>query len=118
MSKKGIKIGIGVALLLAVSAFGIYKYTESTADFQYGTIPEDFVADDYEEVTYTIPTIDEDGERNTQEVKMKPEEKPEEEKDSSVIRLLVRDKKVKEHTFIPKEDVPKKILNNLPTGHF
>ncbi|HLR53129.1 MAG TPA: hypothetical protein VK078_00210 [Pseudogracilibacillus sp.] len=113
MSNKGIKIGIGVALFLAISAFGIYKYTESTADFQYGTIPEDFVVDDYEEVTYTIPTIDEDGERNTQEVTIKPEEE-----ESCVIRLLVRDKKVKDHTFVTKEDVPKKILDNLPTGHF
>src|SRR5699024_9671516 len=105
--------GIGVALFLAISAFGIYKYTESTADFQYGTIPEDFVVDDYEEVTYTIPTIDEDGERNTQEVTIKPEEE-----ESCVIRLLVRDKQVKAHTLVSKEYVPKKILDKLPTCHF
>src|SRR5699024_4949606 len=109
---KGIKIGIGVALFLAISAFGIYKYTESTADFQYGTIPEDFVVDDYEEVTYTIPTIDEDGERNTQEVTIKPEEE-----ESCVIRLLVPDKKLKDHTFVTKEDDPTNILENLRTGH-
>src|SRR5699024_642018 len=113
MSNKGIKIEIGVALFLAISDFGIYKYTESTADFQYGTIPEDFVVDDYEEVTYTNPTIDEDVERNTQEVTIQPEEE-----ESCVIRIIVRDKKVKDHTFVTKEDVPKKILDNVPTGHF
>src|SRR5699024_8448363 len=105
--------GIGVALFLAISAFGIYKYTESTADFQYGTIPEDFLVDDYKEVTYTIPTIDEDGERNTQEVTIKPEEE-----ECCVSTLHVREKKVKDHTFVTKENVPKQILEKLPTGHF
>lgn len=114
MRKKGIIIGIGVALSLAISAFGIHKYMESTAAFQYGTIPEDSVAEDYEEVTYTIPTVDEDGERNAQEVTVKPEEKGE----SCVIRLLVRNNKVKDHKFVTKEDVPAKILDSLPINHF
>lgn len=113
MWKMGLKIGIGLVVIILLSVFGIHKYLASTTIFQYGTIPNDTIPEKYEEVTYTIPTIDEEGNRSTQTFTVKHGEQG-----GQIVKLFIRNDKVKKHEFINKEDVPKKIMENLPTNNF
>lgn len=113
MRKMGIKIGIVILVLIVVSAFGVNKYLTATTIFQYGTIPNDAIPENIEEVTYTIPTIDEEGKRGTQTFTVKHQVE-----NGKIVKLSVRNDKVKKHEFVGEKDVPEKIRQNLPTNNF
>lgn len=113
MRKMGIKIGLVILVMIVVSAFGVNRYFSTTTIFQYGTIPNDAIPESIEEVTYTIPIIDEEGKRGTQTFTVKHQVE-----DGEIVKLSVRNDKVKKHEFVQETDVPEKIRQELPTSNF
>ena len=52
--------------VILLSTIGVHRYLESTTVLEYGQIPNDTIPKQFDKVTYTIPTIDEEGNRSTQ----------------------------------------------------
>jgi uncharacterized protein YxeA len=97
---------IGISILVV---FGINKYIASTTMIEYGIIPDDSLPERYNKVTYTIPTIDEAGNHRIQTFTM--DNKAEEDQ---VVKLFIRKDKVRKYELVQKDDLPKKIRENLP----
>lgn len=113
MMKKGI---IGIVILAAVilaGTAGIHRYLESNTILQYGQIPDDTIPKQFDKVTYTIPTIDEEGNRSTQTFTVSNEKEL-----GKIVKLVVRNDKVKKHEFINIDDIPDKVKRNLPVENF
>lgn len=113
MWKMGVKIATVFVVLVIIAFFGINKYITSTTIFQYGIIPNDTIPEKFEEVTYTIPTIDEEGNRGTQTFTMEHEMD-----NGHIVKLFIRNDKVKKQEIIAEEDIPKKVRGNLPTSNY
>ncbi len=108
MNKKILFSTIVVLLLGIIMGVGGYTYFNKNIVHLYGTIPEEHISDNFEKVEYTIPIIDEEGNRGTQTFTL--ENKVEK---GEIIKLYVRNDKVKKYEFINKEDLPETVQNNL-----
>src|SRR5699024_964202 len=109
MLKKSILSIVIIAFLGALSVVGINKYIDSITSFEYGSLPEEQIPDTYINVTYTIPTVDEQGHANDETFT-----KENGEKTNTTMKLKVRNDKVKAYEMIDKKDVPQNVKNKMP----
>jgi len=105
---KNIVIVLIVLIILLVSLVSWNHYIDSNTEFVYGKIPNETVPEDYDQIEYTIPIIDEDGNRGTQTFTINNNEDV-----GEVVKLHVRKDKVKKYEFITEKELPKTVKNNL-----
>ncbi|HLR23699.1 MAG TPA: YxeA family protein [Pseudogracilibacillus sp.] len=109
MLKKSILSIVIIAFLGALSVVGINKYIDSITSFEYGSLPEEQIPETYKNVTYTIPTVDEQGHANAQTFTMENGDKT-----NTTVKLKVRNDKVKAYEMIDKKDVPQNVKKKMP----
>ncbi len=105
---KNIVIVLIVLIILLVSLVSWNHYIDSNTEFVYGKIPNEAVPEDYDQIEYTIPIIDEDGNRGTQTFTINNNEDV-----GEVVKLHVRKDKVRKYEFITEKELPKTVKNNL-----
>lgn len=107
--KKNVKTSILVSLIvILIIIVGVNRYIHSTTEFVYGMIPEEAVPLKFEEIEYTIPTIDEEGNRGTQTFTLDNMVET-----GQIIKLHVRKDKVRKYEFIKEKDLPETVKNNI-----
>jgi uncharacterized protein YxeA len=109
MGKKAFMIILGMIGISILIVFGINKYIASTTTIEYGAIPNDPLPKRFNEVTYTIPSIDEAGNLRTRTFTMDDKV----EKDQ-IVKLFIRKGKVRKYELIQMENLPENIGGNLP----
>lgn len=113
MVKKSIKGFVIIAVIVVLIAVGINKYIQSITTVEYGLLPKDPIPQVYEKVTYTIPTIDEEGHSNAQTFTVDNTELT-----KTMVKLAVRNDKVKKHEFVDNKDVPEHLKKKMPRTNF
>ncbi|MBO1002312.1 DUF1093 domain-containing protein [Pseudogracilibacillus auburnensis] len=108
MRKKDLKKLLIAMAIIGIIVIGVNKYVNSKTIFQYGIIPEEAVPLKFDRVEYTIPIIDEEGNRGTQTFSMSNTVEK-----GRIIKLYVRKNKVKKYEFIKEDDLPETVKNNL-----
>lgn len=105
---KNIIIVLVVLIIILISLVSWNQYTKSNTEYVYGKIPNETVPEHYEKIDYTIPVIDEEGNRGTQTFSIDNKEEI-----GDIVKLHVRNDKVKKHEFITEDQLPKAVQNNL-----
>src|SRR5690625_3072742 len=108
MLKKSILSIVIIAFLGALSVVGINKYIDSITSFEYGSLPEEQIPETYKNVTYTIPTVDEQGHANAQTLTMENGDKT-----NTTVKQKVRDEKEKAYEKNEKKDVPQNVKKKV-----
>ncbi|MEI3604143.1 YxeA family protein [Pseudogracilibacillus sp. SE30717A] len=93
---------------LGVVFIGGFLFFNTNTVHLYGTIPEEYVTSNFDKVEYTLPIVDEEGNHGTQTFIIEDTIQK-----GKVIKLYVRNDKVKKYEFISKEDLPEKVKKNL-----
>src|SRR5699024_1297552 len=109
MLKKSILSIVIIAFLGALSVVGINKYIDSITSFEYGCLPEELFPETYKNVTYTIPTVDEQGQANAQTFTMENVDKT-----NTTVKLKVPKDKVKAYEMNDKTDVLHNVKKKMP----
>src|SRR5690625_4273863 len=107
-SNKNLVIVLIVLIILLISLIGWKQYTDSNTEFVYGKIPNETVPEDYDQIEYTIPIIDEEGNRGTQTFTIDNNEEV-----GEIVKLHIRKDKVKKYEFISENELTKAVKNNL-----
>lgn len=97
-----------VLIIVFISLISWRQYTISSTEYVYGMIPKETVPEEYDNVKYTIPIIDEEGNRGTQTFTVDNNEEV-----GDLVKLHVRNDKVKKYEFITDEELPEAVKNNL-----
>src|SRR5699024_2631290 len=100
---------VTIAFLVAVSVVAINKYIDSITSYEYGSLPEEQISETYKNVTYTIPTVDEQVHANAQTFTMDNGDKK-----NTTVKPKVRNDKVKAYEMIDKKDVPQNVKKKMP----
>lgn len=95
-------------IIVFISLIGWRQYTISHTEYVYGMIPNETVPEEYDNVEYTIPIIDEEGNRGTQTFTVDNNEEV-----GDIVKLHVRKDKVKKYEFITDKELPDAVKNNL-----
>lgn len=106
--QKNIVIILVVLLILLVSLISWNHYIDANTEYVYGKIPNETVPETYDQVEYTIPIIDAEGNRGTQTFTIDNNEEV-----GEVVKLHVRKDKVRKYEFISENELPKAVKNNL-----
>src|SRR5699024_11397264 len=109
MLKKSILSIVIIAFLGALSVVGINKYIDSITSFEYGSLPEEQIPETYKNVTYTIPTVDEQGHAKAQTFTTENGDKT-----KRTVKLKVRKEKVKADEMVDKKDVLQNVIEKMP----
>ncbi len=99
-------LAVLVGILIALVSWN--QYTKANTDYVYGKIPHETVPEKYDEVDYTIPVIDEEGNRSTQTFTIDNDEEI-----GQIVKLHVFNGKVKKYEFLEEKELPKTVQNNL-----
>lgn len=95
-------------VIVLISLISWNQYTKSNTTYVYGKVPQETVPDEYDEISYTIPVIDKEGQRSTQTFEVDTDEEM-----GKIVKLSIFNGKVKNHEFISEGDLPTTIENNL-----
>src|SRR5699024_10762721 len=109
MLKKSILSIVIIAFLGALSVVGINKYIDSITSFEYGSLLEEQIPETYKNVTYTIPTVDEQRYDKAQTFRMENGDET-----NTTLNLKVRNDKLKAYEMIDKKDVPQNVKKKMP----
>src|SRR5699024_11383763 len=108
MLKKSILSIVIIAFLGALSVVGINMYIDSIISYEYVSLPEEQIPETYKNVTYTIPTDDEQGHANAQTFTMENGDKT-----NTTVKIKVRNDKIKAYEMIDKKDVPQNVKKKM-----
>ncbi|HLR69920.1 MAG TPA: hypothetical protein VK085_00635 [Pseudogracilibacillus sp.] len=109
MSKnKNTIIVLAVLVIILIGLISWDQYTKSNTEQVYGKIPNETVPDDYDKIEYTIPVIDEEGNRGTQTFTVNNDDEV-----GHIVKLHILKDKVKKYEFITESQLPEKVKNNL-----
>src|SRR5699024_168545 len=109
MLKKSILSIVIIAFLGALSVVGINKYIDSITSFEYGSLPEEQIPETYKNVTYTIPTVDEQGHANAKTFTIEKKDKM-----NTTVKLKRTSGKIKAYEMIDKKDVTQNVREKMP----
>lgn len=107
-SNKNIIYVLIVLVIVLISLISWRQYTFSNTEYVYGVIPNETVPETYDKIEYTIPIIDEEGNRGTQTFTVDNTEKV-----GEIVKLHIRKDKVKKYEFITDKELPNGVKNNL-----